>query len=217
MRPLTDTTPKPLIQVGDEPMIETILETLQNAKVEQIYIVVGYLGGRFEYLTQKYPNVKLIRNKDYATVNNISSIYYAADVLKQGATFICEADLFVSDRTILNETPTCSGYYGKFCAGETDDWVFDVDAEGFVTRVGKKGSNCAVMTGLSYFTRQDAMILAKKITSIYGTSNYENLFWDDVVNANLDMLRLKVFPLADDAIMEIDTIEELNDVVARLS
>jgi CTP:phosphocholine cytidylyltransferase-like protein len=38
------------------------------------------------------------------------------------------------------------------------------------------------------------------------------LFWDDVVNAHLDTLNLKVEPVVDGQIVEIDTVEELRRI-----
>ena len=101
MRPLTNTTPKPLIKVNNTPMIETVINALDMAGVEQIFVVVGYLGEQFKYLTDKYSNVSIINNTDYETVNNISSIYYAREEMKKSDVYICEADLYISDTAIL--------------------------------------------------------------------------------------------------------------------
>lgn len=38
------------------------------------------------------------------------------------------------------------------------------------------------------------------------------MFWDDVVNYNLDKLKLKVNPVLENQIIEIDTVEELNKI-----
>ena len=101
MRPLTNTTPKPLIKVNNTPMIETVINALDMAGVEHIFVVVGYLGEQFKYLTDKYSNVSIINNTDYETINNISSIYYAREEMKKSDVYICEADLYISDADIL--------------------------------------------------------------------------------------------------------------------
>lgn len=44
MRPLTDVTPKPLLQVGGKPLIEFSLENLANAGFQDVVINVAYLG-----------------------------------------------------------------------------------------------------------------------------------------------------------------------------
>lgn len=212
MQPLTLTTPKPLIKVHGTPMIETVIGALKG--VDNIFVVVGYLKEQFQYLTTKYNNVHLIENPDYERVNNISSIFYASDKLKLGACYICEADLYLRNKNLLaNSTKSC--YFGKFVKGYSADWVFERDKDGFITRVGKGGTDCYNMVGISYFTAADAGVLSQKIEEAYGKSGYEKLFWDDVVNDNLSKLKMTVSPVSESDIYEIDTVEELNLINGR--
>ena len=157
MRPITETTPKPLVKIHGMPMIETVIECLQKAKIANIFIVVGYLSEQFKYLEQKFSNVKLIFNPDYKIANNISSIYYASDKIKQDDCFICEADLYVSDLNILDPFPSYSCYYGKMVKGYSDDWVFELDNNGYIQRVGKGGRDCFNMVGFSFFKKRSGI------------------------------------------------------------
>ena len=77
MHPVTEKTPKPLIRVKGQRMIESVIEALRRNGITEIYIVVGYLKEQFEELAEQWPGVQLIENPYYETCNNISSLYAA--------------------------------------------------------------------------------------------------------------------------------------------
>ncbi len=214
MRPITEKIPKPLVKVHGNPMIETVIDGLRNRGVKSFFVVTGYLGDQFGYLEEKYPNLRVVKNNDFQTINNISSIKAVSNVLisTDADVFICEADLYVSDQSIFKAELAHSCYYGKMVSGHSEDWLFEQDNNGRITRVGKTGDDCFNMVGVAWFTKEDAHRLGRMINERYGTKGYENLFWDDVVNENLNELDLTVHEVVEGQLVEIDTVDELKAI-----
>ena len=219
MRPLTDKIAKPLVEVNGVPLIETVIAALEKRGVAEIYVVTGYKAEQFRPLTAKHQNVRLVYNAEYATKNNINSVAVVADKMASSDCFICEADLFLPKADVLCRELSCSGYFGKMVKGFSDDWVFDLDGNGRIVRIGKGGTNVYNMVGVSYFKKCDAAKVAKTIRDAVTRPENASLFWDEIVDRLVKSgeLDLVVHEVSQDEIVECDTVEDLKKLEACLA
>ena len=107
---LTGDSPKCLTEIGGEPILERALRALASLSVTEAVIVIGYMGAmvrnrigsRFEGIDILY-----VEAPDYATTNNIRSLWDARDYLDQDLVLL-EADV-AFDATVVETLLEQSG------------------------------------------------------------------------------------------------------------
>lgn len=78
---------------------------------------------------------------------------------------------------------------------------------------GLFGDDCYNMCGVAFFKAKDARIVADAINEAYAhKGEYENLFWDDIVDRKLKEIDLTVHPINSDTIVEIESVKELETI-----
>ena len=162
MVPITLNTPKPLVRVHGKRIIDSLLDAVYAAGIEEVYIIRGYLSEQFDQLLYKYPNIKFIENPVYNEANNISSAMCARYLLQNA--YLCEADLLLYNPALICKYQYCSNYLGV-PVDVTDDWCFKTK-NGIITKLCVGGTNCHHMFGISYWNAQDGARLAGHIEQV---------------------------------------------------
>lgn len=207
MVPITLTTPKPLVKVNGRRLIDTILDAVLSAGIEEIYIVRGYLGEQFDCLLEKYPMIKFIENPKYNEANNISSIVKAKDLLENA--YVCEADLYLYNPELITTYQYESNYLG-FKTAKTDDWCFIQSTDGSIEKVAIGGENCHQMVGISYWTAEDGRKLKEDATALFESEGGKSKYWDEVpLTYYKDNYSIQIRECVKEDIIEIDTFDEL--------
>jgi choline kinase len=96
LRPLTDHTPKCLLKVGDRELLRRSIDAITAAGISELVIVTGYLNNLIEeFVKRNYPalTVHFIHNADYASTNNIYSLYLAKPFAKGKEILLLDSDI----------------------------------------------------------------------------------------------------------------------------
>ncbi len=94
--PLTQQTPKCLVEVNGTPIIVNALNSLTQYKLSQIVIVIGHLGDKVKNKLGKGFNgvpIKYVTNTIYDKTNNVYSLWLARKYLNQD-TLLMECDIY---------------------------------------------------------------------------------------------------------------------------
>ncbi|HEM6156764.1 TPA: NTP transferase domain-containing protein [Streptococcus suis] len=206
LRPLTLTTPKSLIEVGGQTLIERQILFLNEIGISEIIIVTGYLSEKFDFLENKY-GVKLIHNDKYDTYNNFYSMYLVRDFLSDA--YVIDADNYLHTN-FLDSDVTISTYFSAYKRGFEDEWLLKCDDNGLVKEIVIDSGEGSILSGVSYWDAKSGQVLKKLIEEILESNDFCNLYWDNLVKDNLDKLIVYKRDIPSNVIFEIDN---LNDFV----
>ncbi len=181
--PLTFETPKGLLEVFGERMIERQIRQLQEAGIMDITIVVGYLKEKFDYLIDKY-GVKLLYNPEYHNKNTLATVYHARDCFKEKNTYLLSSDNWI--RNNVYHTYECGAWYSSvYMEGNTSEWCLDFNKKGLLTGAHIGGHDSWVMYGPVYFSKEFSEDFFPVLEAYYKTPGTEQMYWEQVL---LDLL-----------------------------
>ena len=211
MRPVTLTTPKPLIRVKGVRMIDTVIQALHENGIYEIYVVVGYRKEQFACLTAEYKGVTLIENPYWDSCNNIASLYVAREQLENA--MILDGDQIIYKKEILAPEFTHSGYNAVWTDEKTDEWLMQVK-DGIVcscSRTGGKGG--WQLFSVSRWNREDGKRLKRHLELEFEKKQNRQIYWDDVAMfCHFEEYELGIYPMQEGDLIEIDDFSELCDL-----
>ena len=218
MVPINMTTPKALLVVKGERLIERLIRQLREAGIKDIEIVVGFMKDQFEYLMDKY-DVKLIVNQDYGIRNNLHSMALAAKAsetrLKRAGNGSGENVYVIPCDIRCEENP--------FRYAELYSWYmmadsFDPDSRVRINRKDeivrlRSGEQGQRMVGISYFLSEDWEVLKKRLLEKDSDRRYDDVFWEEALfPAGQDRMEIYARMIPGDSVVEINTYEQLREL-----
>lgn len=201
MVPINTQVPKALMEVNGEPLIERIIQQLNEVGVKEIHVVVGFMKDQFEYLIDEY-GVNLIVNEDYAEKNNLHSVALAASHLSN--TYIIPCDIWC-DRNPFHRHELYSWYM-----------VSDLMDDESTVRVNRKmelvtaeGGNS--MVGIAYLTSEQSKVVKDKLKRFDKSGKHNNDFWEEtLIDGDRMIVQARVVHSSD--VVEINTYEQLREL-----
>lgn len=207
MAPVTLQRPKPLVRVNGTRIIDTILDALLAAGIDDITIVRGYKKECFDELLEKYPSLSFRDNDLYDRTNSISSAMAALDLLRDGC-YICEADLLISNPAVIKKEHASSDYLGSWTP-ETDDWSLQL-IDGRATNYVKGNTDCYNCYGISFWTPEDCDRLRRDIQEVWNEEGGRDVFYEFVpLVLRKDNYCVNINECKATDIVEIDSFREL--------
>lgn len=204
--PLCYESPKGLLNVKGEKLIEREILQLKEVGIEDITLVVGYMKEKMFYLAEKF-GVDIIVNEDYYKFNNTSSLILVTEKLKN--TYICSSDNYFPKNPF--EKYVYRAYYPiVYQDGETDEYYAEFDKKGKITNITIGGKDSWIMLGHVFFDKEFSNKFVKLLKTEYHEPIVHENLWETFYMRHLkelDNMYIKKYDSED--IKEFDSLEEL--------
>ena len=209
LRPLTDETPKTLLDVGEVAILEHILQTLEANDYERVVVVTGF--GNEQIKTHCQPrealDIEFVHNERFASTNNIYSLWLAKEYALDGFTLINSDTIFpATSLSELQDTP------GSALLVDTEKQLDEEEMQvafgsDTISDISKEIDGDGEYIGVAKFTAEHAATLFEHIEEFIERDDvndwYEAAFDRLFDDADVGFVRI------DEPWAEIDTPEDL--------
>lgn len=215
LKEYTKTTHKSLFLVDNVANLERTIRYLNEIGIDEIHIVVGYLSEQFLYLKDKYKNINLIFNPDFATKNNAYSFKLAMDYFSD--SFIIDADVVLLKNIFSLETR--STYYTTLRRKtQKAEWIVCADEKDRVFDIKICTDEKPSLLGISYFTNKDSKIIKNEIYNLDDDYFLDSkLYYDNVIAKLIDKISIYSKFIDPSYVCELDDIKDIDELKEKLN
>lgn len=218
LRPLTENCPKCLLKVQGKTLLERTIESLVISGITEITVVTGYLKDMItSFLTTNYPNLTFhfIHNPDYASTNNIYSLWLAKPQVEGKDFLLMDSDIFCDSqlvKTIALQSDS-SLALNRHELGDEEIKVIP-DANMRVSEISKVCSIADAIgesVGVEKMTASYSTALYKELDLMCGVEGLINVFYEKAFERLIPQGH--TFNIIDTThffSMELDTVEDFN-------
>lgn len=220
LRPLTDTTPKCLLDVGDKNLLHRTMENLISNGIKDFIFVLGYRANMIlDYLNSNFSNVnkKVLINPDFENNNNSYSLWMTKDYIANDMLLL-DSDILFDSRIISKlldfEKPNC------LAVNVTDKLDAEqikviVDGEDRILQIGKGVSiekSIGESIGIEKFDKnylKDLFeILDRKILKENNVNEFYEASFQEIIDKNELRNSIYSVDVSEYDCMEIDTVDD---------
>ena len=226
LRPLTDTTPKCLLDIGGKTILARQLERIAAAGIRRAVVVTGYRADDVEtHLRGNRPpiDVALAPNPEYATTGNCMSVLAARSEVRGAGIVICDGDVVLTGDA-LTRLVAEPGHSALLLDAETqlaeEEMKALLDAQGAVRRLSKTlvPAECAGESiGIQKVSGLALPIFWATLESMREAGDTQGYYEDAfqrMINAGVSF---RTVPIGHHEWTEIDDLADLEDARARFS
>ena len=204
MVPINTETPKGLLEIKRERLIERTIRQLHEVGITEIYVIVGFMKEQYEYLIDEY-GVDLIVAPDYAAKNNLHSLKTATDHLSN--SYIIPCDIWC-EKNPYSRNELYSWYMVSDLVDD-DSTVRVNRKQELVVQKEQAGGNA--MIGICYLLEAEAETVRERLEELGRDSRYDGAFWEETLYQKDRMIVTARVVHAADAV-EINTYEQLREI-----
>ena len=103
LRPLTDTKPKCLLEVGGKTLLQRTVDAMAATGITEFVVVTGYRANMIrDFLTTHYPQytIHFLDNADYEHNNNIYSLWMAGQIVRGKEFLLMDSDILCDPKAV---------------------------------------------------------------------------------------------------------------------
>ena len=226
LRPLTDNTPKCLLNVGNRPLLQRSMDAIIKSGVKDFVIVTGYLHEMIEEFAKKQYsnsiNVKFIHNSVFDSTNNIYSLWLARPEVDGEDFLLLDSDLLY-DPQIVTKVLECNSKNVltliKHDLGEEEMKVV-TDTNGSIKEISKTCSPAAAAgesLGIEKIGKEYSAALYKELEGMMNAEHLENKFYELAFERLIPKgFTYSVLDVTEYFSCELDTVEDFENAKQKI-